>query len=1419
MASNKKLTVEIGAKVFGASDVANLGKSIKGLDAAVRPAASAIEELKAQAQKLASRSGATANELRSAITIYENLKDVVALNGKEHSDFSREITTISNKLNPFKQKVSSLRQEYNASTNSLKRYNDELQRNNSYAARYLRGNVRRLEIPKPQQQLMLPPGRTDKQRRELFGGLRFDQMMQGMSLDSSGQARFDLRPGFDRITPGMRSYGFTGDRDPRRSPFVNQYGQYPGPNPVSPISPRPDKFVPDDALLDLTNYEGGLRKTRQEIQNYQAEQRKFIESNRRAGISTKDIIGQLNQFASTSNKSTSALQFQRDQLNQLRNTLAPIDDQYDKITKSIERLDKQLEKRAIGSKARRGQQMSSILGTTLAAGVFGGPEGFLGGAIGGGLELAGLLGPGGAITGAAIGATVNQFRKFVGSLASTYAEVARLNIGLRQLNTVQGDVSATSANIQQALGAVQERAAAANQPIAQTTKSLLRLQAAVKGAGGSTALAVQSYKSITQAITATGGSTEDAKAAVIALSQVYSKGKLSAEELTQQLAERLSGAVTLFAEATGRTLPKLQDDLKNGLVGLQDVVEFQVSLQEKFSYTAFEMASSSEAAGDRMAVAFEQAGLSIGKALQPIGAEFQDFFTEITIGAVQAANTLGLLSRRPFESDKGIVDVTARRRYDLGNAARRTRKGLIRLGQKPEDSVNLLNPYGFNAEDLLGSREDRAVELVRDLESQLSDQKNAAGLEQNINTYKSMIRDLKQITQDAESVTKDSTKLIELINELQVKVDKLQPILQKRRRDNAALFAAGFKETEEEKLRLEAQEKAYARNRGDAEKLANLNNTLNRRSEAARRSAEEKIARIRQDAIKQVEQLEESIIANRQQAERQLEDRRIALQRLEEDATRSIGLTGEAKQLQDELIRVDREFEDQKRQLAREQQDRELSIKKEVIRIEQNAASAIQKAQQQTAREIGNMNIKYAQDVDRILTLGADKRVLLDTKLLSLQTATYERIAQAAKYQDATGNVIPLPRNGDYGSEELNNSTDPLVEKVKQLDRNILDLMKGFRNANDQLFETTDEALPRFNDSINTIATNVIPQIDNLLAGNRANDAERLRTESAIKDQGQSNAFTSAVERILKSGKNRITDVSDKFADNAFIRSLESKEYQKGTANELANIERFRQNQQAALSQVTGVYANEAGEDPAKLEAVYQTRVLIGQEINRQAEQHKQMILAEDERLRKTQELLDYQSQLKDLSNGIANSIGNGIGEAMSLVIEGTENWGESLREIAAGVLKDIANQLMQMMVIKPLVNAIGGGLSNLFGVPAVTGNAMGNAYAKNKIVPYAKGGVINSPMLFKFAKGGMLETGLAGEAGPEGILPLKRTRSGDLGVQSSGGGSTVINVKVDASGSSVQGDAPKSDMLGKAIAKAVNQEIIKQKRAGGLLA
>ena len=85
-------------------------------------------------------------------------------------------------------------------------------------------------------------------------------------------------------------------------------------------------------------------------------------------------------------------------------------------------------------------------------------------------------------------------------------------------------------------------------------------------------------------------------------------------------------------------------------------------------------------------------------------------------------------------------------------------------------------------------------------------------------------------------------------------------------------------------------------------------------------------------------------------------------------------------------------------------------------------------------------------------------------------------------------------------------------------------------------------------------------------------------------------------------------------------------------------------------------------------------------------------------------------------------------------------------------------------------------------------------------------------------ANGGPVRGGrsyIVGERGPEVFTPGV---SGGITPNSALGGANVT-VNVDASGSSVEGDSDQAAQLGKMLGAAVQAELVKQKRPGGLLA
>jgi phage-related minor tail protein len=134
----------------------------------------------------------------------------------------------------------------------------------------------------------------------------------------------------------------------------------------------------------------------------------------------------------------------------------------------------------------------------------------------------------------------------------------------------------------------------------------------------------------------------------------------------------------------------------------------------------------------------------------------------------------------------------------------------------------------------------------------------------------------------------------------------------------------------------------------------------------------------------------------------------------------------------------------------------------------------------------------------------------------------------------------------------------------------------------------------------------------------------------------------------------------------------------------------------------------------------------------------------------------------------------NGFARAMTSAFTGAVVQGKALDD----VLKSLVLRLSDMVLksaMKPLTDSLASGFKDLLGGLWGGGGGAGVKAAMGAIKPFAAGGVIGTPTYFPLAAGGV---GLAGEAGPEAIMPLARGPDGRLGVAMSGaGGSVTINI------------------------------------------
>lgn len=339
-------------------------------------------------------------------------------------------------------------------------------------------------------------------------------------------------------------------------------------------------------------------------------------------------------------RNISTIQSQIGALKALRNEAQIGSSQFKQLTADIAKYSQELQK-AEGRKRTGGRFAGAAksVGAIAAAGVFGGPEGAIGAGIGA------FAGPQGALVGGAIGAQVGQIRQALGGTAEYAANLQKLRIALKGVTTSQAEYA-------RGLDFIQKTTQDFAIPQDVVTRQFTKLQASVQGAGGNLDDTKTAFNGIVAAVRATGGSLSDVDAALTATAQVFSKGKVSAEELRQQIGERLPGAFTLFAESMGLTPAELDKALEQGKVSLQDFQGFAKAIFDRYGKNAQQIAKSPKAAGDQLQVQLQQLQESVGRLLQPIGAFFQQTFGEIVREITKATNALARFMNLSFDPDK-----------------------------------------------------------------------------------------------------------------------------------------------------------------------------------------------------------------------------------------------------------------------------------------------------------------------------------------------------------------------------------------------------------------------------------------------------------------------------------------------------------------------------------------------------------------------------------------------------------------------------------------------------------------------------------------------------------------------------------------------------------------------------------------------
>ena len=240
--------------------------------------------------------------------------------------------------------------------------------------------------------------------------------------------------------------------------------------------------------------------------------------------------------------------------------------------------------------------------------------------------------------------------------------------------------------------------------------------------------------------------------------------------------------------------------------------------------------------------------------------------------------------------------------------------------------------------------------------------------------------------------------------------------------------------------------------------------------------------------------------------------------------------------------------------------------------------------------------------------------------------------------------------------------------------------------------------------------------------------------------------------------------------------------------------------------------------------------VLLAQELDEKIKEMLEDGMTEQEIDRKKIEdlliqnnLLEKQAQqaekIKQQFSSLGQSLATDVADGLQGLIRGTS----TLNDMLNNVLNKLIDAAFNMALFGNPGGTLGGGglFGSIFsGIGSIFGG--GGGLPSSQVLGQRASAMTGIPMNLpagSFANGGNPPVGrasLVGERGPELFVP---NRAGTIIPNHALGGSTNVVVNVDASGSNVEGDEEEGRQLGFALSAAIESELIKQKRPGGLLA
>ncbi len=473
------------------------------------------------------------------------------------------------------------------------------------------------------------------------------------------------------------------------------------------------------------------------------------------------------------------------------------------------------------------------------------------------------------------------------------------------------------------------------------------------------------------------------------------------------------------------------------------------------------------------------------------------------------------------------------------------------------------------------------------------------------------------------------------------------------------------------------------------------------------------------------------------------------------------------------------------------------------VGTDQAAAAGIVQTTKLTTDQV-NANKELQKSIDDLGTKQQrySAAIVLENGLLSRASDGFLKLNGVIKNLDGTfsgpgyDKLVNGIRLKIFGQNQGGDPTLP----IKEWEKTALDTLKNVGVANDELYKNHLVSIDTFYDISEGLARAdaviQIEAIDKQIEALKGRDNAESKI-AALKQQRNT---------VEQTQQNDLLKLENQRTDALKAQRIEYENYVETLAK--ANNQLSRQGDQAARG--VGLGDRESALANAQDNAKYTTATNI-QDIQRQIDNGQK---DPAEGLKEQQAAAAALSTQLDILKGNYDSLTtaqsswqNGATKAWQNFSDGVSNVAAQTQTMVTSVLNDLTDVFMTLVqtghlsfskllqdissqiekagiqyLLQQAFKAVGnigsegsdgvvgsgfGGLATSIG--SLLFSAKGNVFPAGTGLSAHVNSIVSSPTMFPFAKGGVPNVGVMGEAGSEGILPLTRTSSGELGVKTVG--------------------------------------------------